>query len=166
MSQATEQHKAEQHKERARAWFETLRDDICAAFEALEDELGEEIAETLPIAEALRGMPPGRFERKAWAREPGSGGGGPTGRPWPWGHGRAVGLKHWGITFQRIAIAVSPHRKSVRPIDAQHPEHSIHPVVDVQTIVLAQQNLNDCRHSRRRKRAPRFTEHLRIVCQR
>jgi coproporphyrinogen III oxidase len=63
----------EQHKERARAWFETLRDDICTAFEALEDELSEEIAETLPIAEALRGMPPGRFERKAWAREPTSG---------------------------------------------------------------------------------------------
>ncbi|MCH8036058.1 MAG: oxygen-dependent coproporphyrinogen oxidase [Proteobacteria bacterium] len=60
----------EQHKERARQWFEALRDDICAAFEALEDELGEEIAETLPIAEELRGLPPGRFERKAWIREP------------------------------------------------------------------------------------------------
>jgi coproporphyrinogen III oxidase len=60
----------EQHKDRARQWFEALRDDICAAFEALEDELSEEIAETLPIAEALRGLPPGRFERKSWTREP------------------------------------------------------------------------------------------------
>ena len=59
-----------QQKERAREWFETLRNDICAAFEALEDELGDEIAETLPIAEALRGLPPGRFERKTWARQP------------------------------------------------------------------------------------------------
>ncbi len=59
----------EPQKQRARAWFEALRDDICAAFEALEDELSEEIAETLPIAEALRAMPPGRFERKAWTRE-------------------------------------------------------------------------------------------------
>ncbi len=60
----------EQQKQRARQWFEALRDDICAAFEALEDELGDEIAETLPIAEQLRGMPPGRFERKTWSREP------------------------------------------------------------------------------------------------
>ncbi len=60
----------EPQKQRAREWFEALRDDICAAFEALEDELGEEIAETLPIAEALRGMPPGRFERKSWTRKP------------------------------------------------------------------------------------------------
>ncbi|MHA1153921.1 MAG: oxygen-dependent coproporphyrinogen oxidase [Alphaproteobacteria bacterium] len=62
----------ERHKERARQWFEALRDDICTAFEALEDELGEAIAETLPISETLRDMPPGRFERKAWTREPGS----------------------------------------------------------------------------------------------
>jgi coproporphyrinogen III oxidase len=60
----------EQYKERARQWFEALRDDICAALEALEDELGEEIAETLPIAEQLRAMAPGRFERKSWTREP------------------------------------------------------------------------------------------------
>ena len=62
----------EPQKQRARAWFEALRDDICAAFEALEDELGEAIAETLPIAEQLSGLPPGRFERKAWTREPAS----------------------------------------------------------------------------------------------
>ena len=49
-------------KEQARAWFETLRDEICAAFEAIEDE-----AETA-------GSRPGRFERKAWER-PGGGGG-------------------------------------------------------------------------------------------
>ena len=49
-------------KERVSAWFEALRDDICAAFEAIEDE-----AETAEI-------PPGRFERKPWKR-PGGGGG-------------------------------------------------------------------------------------------
>ena len=49
-------------KERSRTWFEALRDDICAAFEAIEDE-----AETA-------GARPGRFARKAWER-PGGGGG-------------------------------------------------------------------------------------------
>ena len=49
-------------QERARAWFEALRDEICAAFEAIEDEA--EAGET----------PPGRFEQKPWER-PGGGGG-------------------------------------------------------------------------------------------
>ena len=69
----------DERKDRATRWFEELRDKICAAFEALEDALSEEIAETLPIAEALRGVPPGRFERKAWTRGedgPQQGGGG------------------------------------------------------------------------------------------
>jgi len=39
-------------KERAQRWFEELRDRICAAFEAIEDEAGS----------------PVRFERKAWQR--------------------------------------------------------------------------------------------------
>ncbi|HUZ64524.1 MAG TPA: oxygen-dependent coproporphyrinogen oxidase [Acetobacteraceae bacterium] len=56
-------------KPEARAWFETLRDRICTAFEAIED------AQTGPLAD----HPPGRFTRTAWARpaEPdGSEGGG------------------------------------------------------------------------------------------
>jgi coproporphyrinogen III oxidase len=52
-------------KDRARAWFETLRDQICAAFERLEDALSSG-----PHA----GMAAGRFERKEWSR-PGGGGG-------------------------------------------------------------------------------------------
>jgi coproporphyrinogen III oxidase len=58
----------EARKAKARAWFETLRDDICAAFEALEDELPTGIAET------LGNLAPGRFERTEWQR-PGGGGG-------------------------------------------------------------------------------------------
>jgi coproporphyrinogen III oxidase len=52
---------------RASAWFAALRDDICAALEAVEDEL-----ETGPHA----ALPPGRFERKPWERDGGTGGGG------------------------------------------------------------------------------------------
>ena len=48
-------------KERARAWFETLRDDICRALEGLEDEAGAEGA-------------PGRFVRRPWERKEGGGG--------------------------------------------------------------------------------------------
>ena len=48
----------EHRKARARSWFETLRDDICAAFEQLEDE----------APDSLYGSPAGRFERTAWQR--------------------------------------------------------------------------------------------------
>ncbi len=59
---------ADERNARAKAWFETLRDRICAAFEAIEDE------------GALDGRPAGRFERKAWTRpsQDGDAGGGVT----------------------------------------------------------------------------------------
>ena len=47
-------------KERARLWFEHLRDAICAALEKVEDE-----AEGLPGCE---GLAPGRFVKTAWTR--------------------------------------------------------------------------------------------------
>ncbi|HLP66079.1 MAG TPA: oxygen-dependent coproporphyrinogen oxidase [Rhizobium sp.] len=53
-------------KDEARAWFETLRDTICASFETLEQEL----------AGPLSNQPPGRFVGKDWLREGGAGGGG------------------------------------------------------------------------------------------
>jgi coproporphyrinogen III oxidase len=49
----------------ARQWFESLRDRICAAFEAIEDSLTEG-----PHAQ----FPPGRFERRPWDRKEGGGG--------------------------------------------------------------------------------------------
>src|SRR5207244_5858637 len=56
----------EARKARARTWFERLRDDICAAFEALEDELPAGV----PFAE----RPAGRFVRTPWSRTDHTGG--------------------------------------------------------------------------------------------
>lgn len=56
----------EPRKAEARAWFEQLRDQICASFEAIEDELA-----TTPLAD----QPPGRFERTPWTRDNDGGGG-------------------------------------------------------------------------------------------
>jgi coproporphyrinogen III oxidase len=70
---------SDERKARASAWFEELRDRVCAAFETLEDALDEETLARLPIAAELAGRPPGRFERKAWSRldgDPDKGGGG------------------------------------------------------------------------------------------
>jgi coproporphyrinogen III oxidase len=58
-------------RQRAEAWFHQLRDDICVAFERLEDEL--------PPGAPLSQSPPGRFVRTPWSRTdhtgaPGGGG--------------------------------------------------------------------------------------------
>jgi coproporphyrinogen III oxidase len=50
---------------RAAHWFEALRDRICAAFEAVEDEL---------VADGRAGAAAGRFERTPWQRPDGGGG--------------------------------------------------------------------------------------------
>ncbi len=55
---------SEDQKQRAAAWFTELRDRVCAAFEAIEDEL--EGANAARFAE----VPPGRFQQTAWQREP------------------------------------------------------------------------------------------------
>ncbi len=52
----------EQQKQQAAAWFRTLRDQICAEFEKIEDEL------------TGNPMPAGRFERTEWQRADGGGG--------------------------------------------------------------------------------------------
>src|SRR5882724_3973269 len=56
----------EECKARARAWFERLRDDICAAFEAVED--------ALPAGAPLSDRTAGRFKRTPWQRTDHGGG--------------------------------------------------------------------------------------------
>ena len=70
-SRAMDSDAIETRKAKARAWFEALRDDICAAFEALED--------ALPGGAPLAERAAGRFVRTPWNRtdhsgEPGGGG--------------------------------------------------------------------------------------------
>jgi coproporphyrinogen III oxidase len=62
----------EARQAQARAWFERLRDNICAAFEALED--------ALPAGAPLSERPAGRFMRTPWQRSDhtGADGGGGT----------------------------------------------------------------------------------------
>jgi len=69
-------------KAKARAWFESLRDQICAEFERLEDEAP---ADLYPGA-------PGRFEKKPWNREAGGGG--------------VMGMMY-GRLFEKVGVHVS-----------------------------------------------------------
>jgi coproporphyrinogen III oxidase len=76
-------------KARARTWFETLRDDICVAFESLE--------EALPADAPLASQAPGRFVRTPWSRTDHSG--------VPGGGGMMSMMK--GRVFEKVGVHVS-----------------------------------------------------------
>jgi coproporphyrinogen III oxidase len=80
--------KIDQRKEQAKAWFETLRDRIVAAFEAVEDALPA----TAPFAD----RPAGRFTRTPWSRTDHSG---------PAGGG--VTAMMTGRVFEKVGVHVS-----------------------------------------------------------
>jgi coproporphyrinogen III oxidase len=79
----------EQRQSRARAWFERLREDICAAFEAVED--------ALPPHAPLGERAPGRFVRTPWSRTDHSG------KP---GGGGVMALMK-GRVFEKVGVHVS-----------------------------------------------------------
>ena len=90
MSQATASTEIPRHaamKGDARAWFESLRDRICAAFEAIEDSAAQPLAD----------RPAGRFARTAWSRptEDGAEGG-----------GGVISLMR-GRVFEKVGVNVS-----------------------------------------------------------
>lgn len=76
-------------KARARAWFERLRDDICAAFEAVEA--------ALPATASHGDRPAGRFVRTPWERTD------HTGAP---GGGGVMAMMH-GRVFEKVGVHCS-----------------------------------------------------------
>jgi coproporphyrinogen III oxidase len=81
--------RTERNKEQTRTWFETLRDQIVTALEALED--------TLPAVAPLADRTPGRFERAPWSRTD------HTGNP---GGGGVMAMLH-GRVFEKVGVHVS-----------------------------------------------------------
>jgi coproporphyrinogen III oxidase len=98
----------EERKERASTWFERLRDDICAALEALELEQVKDESQGLPGCD---GLAPGRFTRTPWTRT------GPDGSE---GGGGVTSLMS-GRVFEKIGC----HTSTVRGVFAPEFAHAI-----------------------------------------
>jgi len=81
--------KIEARKKQARAWFEALRDQIVAGFEAVED--------ALPAAAPLGDRPAGRFTRTPWSRTDHRGAAG----------GGGVMAMMTGRVFEKVGVHVS-----------------------------------------------------------
>jgi coproporphyrinogen III oxidase len=76
----------DERKAKARAWFEELRDRICAEFEKIEDE----------YIGPLSDRPPGRFERNPWSRDGALS-----------GDGGVISAMRGGRVFEKIGVMTS-----------------------------------------------------------
>ena len=83
-----------EQQQRAAAWFAALRDRICAAFEAIEDNAGSPYAS----------QDPGRFVRKGWTRPDESGDGG----------GGVMSVMH-GRVFEKVGVNISTVHGTFHP---------------------------------------------------
>ncbi|MBL8664120.1 MAG: coproporphyrinogen III oxidase, partial [Candidatus Odyssella sp.] len=86
----------DEKKDRARRWFEALRDRICAEFERLEDE------QAAAPAPQVAGLAPGRFVRTPWRRPDPAGADGPNADG---GGGTMAVMK--GRVFEKVGVNVS-----------------------------------------------------------
>ena len=82
----------DEKQSRASDWFRILRDDICAAFETIED------------LAATPQQPAGRFERKSWNRDGGGGG--------------EISLMR-GQVFEKVGVNISEVFGACQPISNQ-----------------------------------------------
>ena len=88
----------EAQKADARGWFETLRDDICSAFEALEDAIPDDALPAHVADQALSDIAPARFVRTPWERTDHSG---------AKGGGGVMSLMTGGRVFEKVGVHTS-----------------------------------------------------------